>query len=114
MSPSEKGFVSDDNLYEIQADLIKELANHTSCVIVGKCANYVLKDYKNVLSMYIEAPRAACVESIIGKMGVTEEDAHKLISKTDKYRSEYFKYYSRGRIWTDPVLYDMTLNTGQN
>jgi hypothetical protein len=45
------------------------------------------------------------------KLGVTEEEAHKLIAKTDKYRADYFHHYTGGRVWTDPVLYDMTLNS---
>ncbi len=113
VSPSDKDFISDDNLYAIQSKLIVELANSTSCVIVGKCANYVLREFPNVLSVYIEAPRADCLRSVVSKLGVSEEEAHKLITRTDKYRSCYFTYYSRGQIWTDPVLYDMTLNTGR-
>ncbi len=112
-SPSVKEFTSDDNLYKIQVRLLRELVNSTSCIIVGKCANYVLKDYKNVLSVYVEAPRKDCVKSIVEKLAVTEDEAHKLILKTDKYRSDYFKYYTGGRNWTDPILYDMTLNTGR-
>ncbi len=113
VSPSNKDFVSDDNLYKIQVRLIKELANHKSCIIVGKCANYILRNFDNVLSVYVEAPRDVCAASIVDKMAVTEDEANKLISKTDKYRSDYFKYYSKGKKWTDPVLYDMTLNTGR-
>ncbi|MDR1538960.1 MAG: cytidylate kinase-like family protein [Clostridiales bacterium] len=111
LSPNERKFVSDENLFSIQTQVIKHLAETESCVIIGKCANYILRDRSNVISVYIEAPRAACVSTVMDKMGVTEEDAHSLISKTDKYRSDYFKYYTGGRNWTDPVLYDMTLNS---
>ncbi len=109
--PQDKRFESDRNLYNIQAQIIRELASATSCVIIGKCADFVLKDYPNVASFYIEAPRAACVESITKKLGVTENEAHKLIRKTDKYRAEYYKYYTGGNYWTNPVNYDLTLNS---
>lgn len=111
LAPTEKKFISDDNLFNIQVSIIKELAKTESCIIIGKCANYILRDLDHVVSIYIEAPRAACVESIVEKLGVTEDEAHTLISKTDKYRADYFKHYTGGRTWTDPVLYDMTLNS---
>ena len=81
------------------------------CIIVGKAANMVLKDFDNVISVYIEAPRKACVESITRKLGISEKEAHKLISETDKYRYDYYKYYTHGKDWRDPVAYDMTINS---
>jgi cytidylate kinase len=111
VSPSEKKFISDDNLFTIQTRIIRELAKTESCIIIGKCANYILRDLDNVISVYIEAPRAYCLRKVMEKLGVNEEEAHKLIAKTDKYRADYFHHYTGGRIWTDPVLYDMTLNS---
>ena len=76
-------FVSDDKLFEYQSQIIRDLAEKESCVIVGKCADYVLKDRPNVVSIYIEAPRAFCVERTIANMGVTEEVANATIERTD-------------------------------
>lgn len=106
-------FVSSDNLFHIQAELIRTLAKTESCIIVGKCANMILKDFDNILSVYIEAPRAACVESVVEKLGISESEAHKLIEETDKYRHAYYKYYTEGKDWRDPVAYDMTLNSAR-
>ncbi len=111
VSPQDKRFESDINLFNIQAEIIRKLAATTSFIVLGKCADYVLKDCDNVVSFYVEAPRSACVKSIINKMGVSEAQAHKLISKTDKYRADYYKYYTGGNYWTNPVNYDMTLNS---
>lgn len=111
VGPTEKNFTSDVNLYSIQAHIIRELAKTQSCIIIGKCANHVLRDYKNVVSVYIEAPRQACVQSIMEKLGVDEDEANKMIYQTDRYRADYYKYYTGGEIWTNPVLYDMTLNS---
>ncbi|MFI3226958.1 MAG: cytidylate kinase-like family protein [Clostridia bacterium] len=113
VSPMEKEFVSDENLYQMQVNLIRELANSNSCIIVGKCANFVLKDHKNVLSIYVEAPREVCVKNIIEKLAISTDEAHKLITKTDRYRSNYYRYYTRGEDWTNPTAYDLTLNTGR-
>ncbi|MBR1860783.1 MAG: cytidylate kinase-like family protein [Lachnospiraceae bacterium] len=104
-------FVSDDKLFEYQSEIIRNLADRESCVIVGKCADYVLRDRTNVVSVYIEAPRMFCVERTMEHMGVTEEVAHATISSTDKYRADYYAYYTHGNYWTNPVNYDMTLNS---
>ena len=111
VGPSEEGFVSDVNLFNYQAQIIKNVANRQSCIIIGKCANHILKDYGNVVSVYIEAPRKACVKSVVDLLDVTEDEANKMIYQTDRYRADYYKYYSGGEDWTNPVLYDMTLNS---
>lgn len=113
VAPTDRSFVSDVNLYNIQAKIIRELAQTQSCIIIGKCANHVLRNFDNVVSVYIEAPRKECVESVIEHLGVTEDEAHKMIYQTDKYRADYYKYYTGGETWTNPVLYDMTLNSAR-
>ncbi|MDD6071885.1 MAG: cytidylate kinase family protein [Clostridiales bacterium] len=110
---TEKNFISDVNIYNIQASIIRNLANTQSCIIIGKCADVVLKHFNNVVSIYVEAPRDVCVQSIMEKMDVTEQEANRMIYHTDKYRAEYYKYYSGGGDWTNPTNYDLTLNTGR-
>ena len=104
-------FVSDDRLFEYQSQIIRNLADQESCVIVGKCADYVLKGRKNVVSIYIEAPRAFCLERTMQRMKVSSDVAAATIENTDKYRADYYKYYTKGNYWTNPVNYDMTLNS---
>lgn len=111
LEPQEKDFVSDINLYNIQAELIRNLAKTESCIIVGKCADYILKDYFNVISVYIEAPREVCVESVMKKLYVSKERANQLIHSTDKYRAKYYNYYTGGKVWTNPINYDLILNS---
>jgi cytidylate kinase len=104
-------FASDDELFGYQCEIIRNLADQESCVIVGKCADYVLRDRENVVSIYIEAPRSFCVQRTMEHMGVTEKVAHATISRTDQYRADYYAYYTHGNYWTNPVNYDMTLNS---
>ena len=113
VEPYDKAFISDVNIFNLQAEIIRSLAATESCIIIGKCADYILKDNKNVISIYVEAPRECCVKSIRDKMHVSEERAHQLIHSTDKYRSEYYSYYTGGRDWTNPTNYDLVLNTGR-
>jgi cytidylate kinase len=107
----DKPFISDNKLFEYQKKIIENLADTESCVIVGKCADYVLKGRKNVVSIYIEAPRAFCVARTIEHMKVSEEVANATIERTDKYRADYYAYYTHGTYWTNPVNYDITLNS---
>ncbi len=109
--PVDDDFVSDQRLFEFQSQIIQNLAKSESCIIVGKCADWVLKDYPNVISIYIEAPRAFCVDRVMKKMGVNEETAHTSIAKTDQYRAAYYQHYTGGNTWVNPVNYDMTLNS---
>lgn len=106
----EKKFESDEEIFQCQCDIIKQLAETESCIIIGKCADYVLKNYDNVISLYVEAPRKYCLKRIMNRMKVDETEAAQMIEKTDKYRAEYYKYYTGGNYWTNPVNYDMTLN----
>lgn len=104
-------FVSDDALFAYQKQIIENLADTESCVIVGKCADWVLRGRDNVVSVYIEAPRDFCIKRTMEHMGVTEGTASATIEHTDKYRADYYKYYTHGNYWTNPVNYDMTLNS---
>ena len=109
----ESHFISNDELFSYEAQIMRGLASSESCVIVGKAADYVLRDMDNVFSFYIEAPRAFCLQNVMRKMEVTEEEANELISKTDKTRAEFYKYITKGNYWTNPVNYDMTLNSAK-
>ncbi len=109
--PVDDEFASDERLFEFQKQIIENLAKSESCIIVGKCADWILKEYPNVISIYIEAPREFCVQRVMKKMNVNEETAHTSISKTDQYRAAYYQHYTGGNYWTNPVNYDLTLNS---
>ena len=111
LEPWDRNFVSDVNVFNIQAEIIRALASTESCIIIGKCADDILRDRKNVISLYVEAPRHACVKSICEKMRVSEKRAAQLIVSTDKYRSNYYSYYTGGKEWTNPTNYDLVLNS---
>ncbi|WP_244834091.1 cytidylate kinase-like family protein [Clostridium sp. BJN0001] len=111
IEPQEKKFISDNNLFKIQAEIIKSLAKTESCIIIGKCADQILIDYPNVLKVYIKAPYETCTESIKNKMHVSTERAKEIVRSTDKYRSQYYNYYSGGLDWTEPLNYDVVLNS---
>ena len=107
-------FVSDDRLFEFQKTIIERLADTESCVIVGRCSDYILKDRDNVFSIYVEATRPYCLQRVMERMDdITEEEANELITKTDKYRSDYYTYYTGGRKWNKPTNYDLVINNAR-
>ena len=72
LSALSESFVPNDVLFKHQSNVIRELADKESCVIVGKCADYVLRDRENVFSFYIEAKREFCLKNVMNKMDITE------------------------------------------
>ncbi len=112
ISPESGGFISDDNLFNYQAKVVKELAERENCVIVGRCADYVLKDYDHVLSVFIHGPKDFCMQEAAKKINLTGRELEKFIAKTDKERADYYKYYT-GREWTDARNYDLCLDSSK-
>lgn len=110
LPPESDGFTSDDNLFSLQAEIIKELAREESCVIIGRCADYVLKDFDHVIRLYFYAPEEACIKRVRDLNSGTDQEIIKKIRNTDKYRSDYYKYYT-GNVWNDARNYDFCLNT---
>ncbi len=113
LTPHDKEFTSDDNLFNIQAEIIRSQAETESCVVVGKCADYILKERKNVISIYVDAPRAWCTKTVMNRLKVDEAEANRLIHRIDKYRSDYYNYYTGGLDWTNMNHYDFVINTGR-
>ena len=107
VAPTEKKFISNNNLFLIQSRIIQELARSQSCIILGKCADVVLSTFPNVVSVYVDAPEADCVASIMRKLQISEERARDLVRKTDRYRSDYYKCYSKGKNWKNPDNYEL-------
>ena len=112
ISPESDDFVSTQNLFNYQAKIIKELAEQESCVIVGRCADFILKDYDNVLSVFIHAPHEYCMEQAAKKHSMPSKELERFILKTDKHRADYYKYYT-GREWTDARNYDLCLDSSK-
>lgn len=113
LRPESRAFVSDINLFNIQAKIIEELSHTQSCIIVGKCADYILREKSNVLSVFVEAYTQDCINLIRSRVYVSEERAKDMKKRTDKYRTAYYKYYTRGQNWRDSLNYDMFLNTSR-
>lgn len=111
-SVNEKEYLSNENLFNFEAKVIKDLAvgGKTSCIIIGKAANSIIGSLKNVITVNIQAPLEYCVKNIMERRALSEKEATELIKKTNKYRRDYYKYYI-GREWDATTEYDISLNT---
>lgn len=112
IQPDREDFISNDNLFNYQAKVIKEISEQESCVIVGRCADYILKDKDNVIKIFVHASLTDCVARLEGMHSLPEKELEKMILDKDKRRAEYYKYYS-GRNWEDAKNYDLCLNSQQ-
>lgn len=93
-----------------QFQVIRKLADTESCVIVGRCANYVLRDHSNVLNVFIHAPIEDRVKRAVTYYNLDEKKAKENITKMDKKRAEYHNYFTDEK-WGEAVNYDLCLNS---
>ena len=107
-------FTQAQSVYQAQSKILKELADKSNCVIVGRCADYILKDYKP-FNIFIHADLqsriARCVErKSEEEMHLTEKQIKRRIIKLDRNRARYYSFYT-GKKWGDKRNYDLCINT---
>ncbi len=93
-----------------QFDTIKKIAAEESCVIVGRCADYVLKDYPNLVSVFVCAPMGDKIDRAVKYYGVNPDKAENIIAKADKKRKSYYNFYTDGD-WGMARNYDICVNS---
>lgn len=97
-------------LFLAQFDTIKKLAEEHSCVIVGRCADYALSDFPNVVSVFITGNDKDKLARLQENYKIDASKAKDIMVKTDKQRSSYYNYYSNKK-WSDPRSYDLCINS---
>lgn len=99
-------------LFIAQFDTIRAIAEEGPCVIVGRCADYVLKEYKNVINFFINADLTSKKKRILERYDIEKDKVLDFIKKTDKNRSNYYNYYSDMR-WGEAKNYDLCINSSR-
>ncbi len=97
-------------IFLAQFNAIKKIADEGPCILVGRCADYALEEYDNVLTLFIHADLDARIRRIAREHDLTDAKAKDLIHKTDKKRASYYNYYTNKR-WADAASYDVCLNS---
>ena len=99
-----------DEIYFIQNRIIKDIAEKESCVIVGRCADYVLKEYDNVCNVFIQAAMSFRIDRAVNQYNDNEKSVADIIVKNDKRRSNYYNYHV-GEKWTNLNNYDLVIRS---
>ncbi len=104
------GLNNADELFIKESNLIKELAEKESCVIVGRCADFILKDKENVFKIFINNTMENKIKRATEFYGMNKEKARKEISRINKLRANHYKYYT-DKDWREPSNYDICINS---
>ena len=99
-----------DKLFIIQNDIIKELAEKEQCIIIGRCGDYALRNFENKICVFIHADFDFRKKRVAEIKGISEKEAENLINKEDKYRANYYNFYT-GHKWGASERYDATFNS---
>ena len=105
-----KNDFSQESLYQFQSDAIRKAASESSCVFVGRTADYVLRDAPNVVSVFITANMDQRIQRVCKRMGVDRATARKYIRSHEEERASYYNYYT-GKVWGHSESYDLCINS---
>lgn len=110
--PDSSEFVSEENLFGYQAEIIKNLAEKGSCIIIGRCADFILRGRAGVIKAFIWADKPTCVKNAKTICGLDEKEAERQIERIDRERAAYYKAHT-GKDWDDVRNYDLCLDTSR-
>ena len=102
--------LSNDALFKIQSDVIRRLAEEHSCLFVGRCADYILRDNPRCVNVFISASMADRIQRIMTRRNISKNEAEELIEKMDKRRSTYYNYYSYNT-WGAAATYHLCIDS---
>lgn len=105
-------YMSDDRLFKVQSDVIRQLAITRNCVIVGRCSDYILRDYPNCISVFLHAPIQDRIKRVCARMPIEQSKAEAFIERNDRRRASYYNYYSN-KEWGVASTYDMSLDVSR-
>lgn len=106
--------ISDDSIYRAQSDFIHSLADRSDCVIVGRTADYVLRDHERLVNIFVHAPIDNCVSRIMAREeeNLTPDKARAKALKMNKLRANYYNFYT-DKVWGAASSYDLTFDTSR-
>lgn len=104
------GLSLDDRVFLAQSKVIRNVVEEGPCVIVGKCADYILKDHANVVNLFINATLDFRIKRAIEIDGISQNKAAETVMKKDKSRANYYKYHT-GERWDNVLNYDMAIRS---
>ena len=111
INDSSKAYLRDNALFDYQAKIICKLADQWPCVLIGRCADYILKGRPDVVRVFVHADAAFCLQEAMKIDSMPEDAVARKIAEIDEYRAKYYKHHT-GSDWYDARNYDLSLNSG--
>lgn len=106
--------MSDENLYELQSQVIKEICMHESCVIVGRTADYIMREHPHILSIFVHAPIEKRAESLVNRGEASNiEAAEEIAQKNDRNRASFYNYYTNRDGWGKASNYHLSFDSSR-
>lgn len=102
--------LSNENLFRLQSEAIRKAAADHSCIFIGRCADYVLRDFPRCVNVFITADMADRISSVVKRNGCTENEARSIIERGDKERADFYNFYSSGT-WGAASTYHLCINS---
>ena len=102
--------LSNENLFRLQSEAIRKAAADHSCIFIGRCADYVLRDFPRCVNVFITADMADRISSVVKRNGCTEDEARSIIERGDKERADFYNFYSSGT-WGAASTYHLCINS---
>jgi hypothetical protein len=105
-----KSGITQESLFQFQSDAIMKAAKEGSCVFVGRCADYVLRDFGNTVNIFVTASMDYRIEQIMNKQHMDADEARKFIEQKESKRADYYNYYT-GKKWGSAESYDLCVDS---
>lgn len=105
-------YLGDNALFQLQSETIRDIAGKESCVIVGRCADYILRDFEGVLKVFITSPYEERKKRVMERMGLDSGTVDKIIQKKEQSRMNFYNAYTLGR-WGDVSNYDLCIDSSR-
>ena len=102
--------LSNDALFKVQSDVIRRLAEEKSCLFVGRCADYILREHPRCVNVFISCSNEERIKRICRMYSITEREAEEMMNKADKKRAEYYNYYSYKK-WGAAETYHLCIDS---
>ena len=103
-------YLSNESLFQIQSDVIRKVAAEQSCILVGRCADYILRDNPRCVNVFISSSREDRIARLCHLHSISEDAAEEKMNKADKRRAEYYNYYSY-KTWGAAATYHLCIDS---
>ena len=104
--------ITEEDLFTVQSAVIKKIASENSSIFIGRCADYILRDYPTILSVFISAEKKFRIARLMDMRGITQAEALKIIDQLDKERAAYYNYYTFKK-WGDASSYHLCIDSSK-